>query len=65
MLAEVALRCKAALRPSDANALAPADAPVVAIAAPSPSAPALMDLRQMGVVEATASEDEETCSGLV
>ena len=31
----------------------------------SPSAPASVDHRQNGVVEATASEDEDTCSGLV
>lgn len=32
---------------------------------PSPYAPTPVDLRQKGVVEATASEDEDTCSSLV
>ncbi|XP_068503759.1 uncharacterized protein [Phaseolus vulgaris] len=58
-LAEVALQRKAAPGPSDADASTPA------ASASSPFAPALVDQRQKGVVEATASEDEDTCSGLV
>ena len=58
-LAEVALQRKAAPGPSDA------DAPTAAANAPSPSTPAPVDHRQKGVVEATAFEDEETCSGIV
>jgi len=64
-LAEVTLRRKVALSPSDVDALAPVDAPAAAIFAPSPSALALVNHRQKGVVEATASEDEDTCSSLV
>jgi len=64
-LAEMALRRKATPDPSDASASASADALTAAISAPSPSAPALLDHRKKGVVEATASEDEDTCSGLV
>jgi len=58
MLAEVAFKRKAGVGLS-------VDAPPALISAPSPSAPAPVDLRQKGVIEATAFEDEDTCSGLV
>jgi len=54
-LAEVALQRKDALGPSDADAATPI------ASALGPSAPAPIDHRQKGVVEATASEDEDTC----
>jgi len=57
--ATVALQLKAALRPSTAEASAPATS------APGPSAPALVDQRQKGVVEVAAYEEEHTCSGLI
>ena len=65
MLAEAASKLKAGAGPSDANTAAPADALAATIFAPNPYAPAPADLRQKGVVEAAASEDEDTCSGLV
>jgi len=65
MLVEAASKLKAGAGPSDANAAAPADGPIAVISAPNPYATAPTDLRQKGVVEATASEDEDTCSGLV
>jgi len=58
-LAVVALQLKAAPGPSPDDASAPATS------APGPSAPALVEQRQKGVTEAAASEDEDTCSGLV
>jgi len=58
-LAVVALQLKAASGPSIVDASAPATSAL------GPSAPALIDQRQKGVVEATTSEDEDTCSGLV
>ena len=58
-LAEVALQRKVAPGPSDANASTPV------ASALGPSAPAPVDHRQKGVAEAIASEDEDTCSGLV
>jgi len=61
MLAEAASKLKASAGPSGANVAAPA----VVIPAPTPSAPAPANLRQKGMVEATASEDEDICSGLV
>ena len=60
-LVEVALWRKAAPSPSNVDALAP----VATIFAPSPYAPTLVDHRQKGVVEATASKDNDTCSGLI
>jgi len=33
--------------------------------APDPSAPSLIDQRRKGVVEATTSEDKDTCSGFI
>jgi len=65
MLAEAASKRKAGAGPSDVDVATPANAPGTAITAPSPYAPTPMDLRQKGVVEATASEDEDTCSSLV
>jgi len=53
MLAEAASKLKASVDPSEA------------LPAPSFSAPAPAYLRQKGMVEATASEDEDTCTGLV
>jgi len=64
-LAEVALQHRAAPDPSDADASAPADAPPTTTSAPNPSAPTPLDHRLKGTVEATASKDEDTCSGLV
>jgi len=58
-LAEVFLQHKAALGPSTG------DASTATASAPSPSALAPVDHRQKGVVEATAFEDDDTCSGLV
>jgi len=57
MLAEAASKLKAGDGPS--NAL-PAPIPVPSLSASTPA-----DLRLKGVVEATAFEDEDTCSGLV
>jgi len=57
MLVEAASRLKAGVGPSDA--------PLAPIPIPSASAPAPTDLRLKGVVEATASKEENTCSGLV
>jgi len=65
MLTEVASKRKAGAGPSDADASTPIDGPPTTTSTPSPSAPAPVDLRQNGIVEATASEDEDTCSGLV
>ena len=62
LLAKVALKRKAT---PDVDASSPVDAPPAPISAPSPFAPAPMDPRQERVVEATASEDENTCSGLI
>jgi len=58
-LVEVALQRNVAPGPSDADASTPV------ASAPGPSAPAPVDHRSKGVAEATASEDEDTCSGLV
>ena len=60
MLAEAAAKRKASVGPSDIDVAAPAGVATVAIFAPSPT-----DLRQKGAIEATASGDEDTCSGLV
>jgi len=64
MIAEVASR-KAGAGPSDVDASALVDGPPTTTSAPSPSASALADHRQKGIVEATASEDEDTYFGLV
>jgi len=56
-LAELALQRKAASGPSDVDASALVDTPTVANSATSPSAPAPVDHRQKGIVEAIASED--------
>ena len=57
MLAEAASKLK--------NGVGPSNAPPAPTPATSPSASTPADLRQKGVVEATASEDEDTCTGLV
>jgi len=59
-LAEVAFRRKVAPDPSNVDASAPADALVAAISASAP-----VDHRQKREVEATASKNEDTCSGIV
>ena len=56
-LAEVALQRKATPGPSDVDAFTPT------ASGPGPSVLAFVDQRQNGVAEATASEDEDTCSG--
>ena len=65
MLAEAASKLKVGAGPSGANAATPTNAPTTVVSAPNPSASAPADLRQKGVVEAIASKDEDTCSGLV
>ena len=55
----MALQRKAAPGPSAADASTPA------ASAPGPFAPTLVDQRQKRVAEFAASEDEDTCSGLV
>jgi len=65
MLVEATSKLKVGASPSNANTAAPADAPFAVISAPNPYAPAPADLRQEGVVEAIASEDEDTCSDFV
>jgi len=55
----VALQLRASPGLSIAYALAPTTS------TPGPSTPTPVDQRQKGVVEATASEDEDTCSGLI
>jgi len=65
MLAEGASKRKAGAGPSVADALAPVYDPPAATFVPSPSAPAPVGQRKKGVVEATASKDKDTCTGLV
>jgi len=64
-LAELASRRKVIPALTDAGTSGPADAPLAATSAPSPSSPPPANQRQKEVVEATASKDEETCSGFV
>jgi len=65
MLAKAASKRKANSGPSATDAPTPIDGPPAATFVPSPSVPAPVGQKQKGVVEATASEDEDTCTGLV
>jgi len=62
-LAALVARRRATL--ADAGTSTPAGLPPVATSAPISHEPAPIDHGQQGVVEATASEDEDTCTGLV
>jgi len=64
-LVEAASKLKVGVCLSDAKVVAPANAPLMPIPAPNPSIPAPADLRQKGVVEAAAFEDEDIYYGLV
>jgi len=65
MLAEAVSKLKVGVSPSSANVATLVHAPPAPTPAPSPSTLALADLRQKGVVEVAASQDEDTCSSLV
>jgi len=62
-LGELVARPKAAL--ADADTSTPAGTPPTSTSAPISPEPAPVDQRQKGVVEATTSEDKDTCTGLV